>query len=190
MLFVEEPVLRVRAILALLIFTAITILWTPMVLPLGTPPFSLSHTEIGLFGLAGAMGAVGASSRRPARRSGICATGDRRFAGNHARLLAADRAVVLFSVGPNPRRRHDGLRASVRTRCQSEPDLPRAAGSTQPAHRRLHDLLLDRLCGGLDRFDARLCACRLDWRVHAGSWDQRRRHRFLGAYSAILISEN
>jgi predicted MFS family arabinose efflux permease len=60
-LFVEEPVLRIRAILALLIFTAITILWTPMVLPLSAPPFSLSHTEIGLFGLAGAMGAVGAA---------------------------------------------------------------------------------------------------------------------------------
>ena len=60
-LFVEEPVLRIRATLALLIFTAITILWTPMVLPLGAPPFSLSHTEIGLFGLAGAMGAIGAA---------------------------------------------------------------------------------------------------------------------------------
>ena len=60
-LFVEEPVLRVRATLALLIFTAITILWTPMVLSLGAPPFSLSHTEIGLFGLAGAMGAIGAA---------------------------------------------------------------------------------------------------------------------------------
>jgi len=60
-LFIEEPVLRVRALLALLIFTAITILWTPMVLPLSAPPFSLSHTEVGLFGLAGAMGAVGAA---------------------------------------------------------------------------------------------------------------------------------
>ncbi|OKO89243.1 transporter [Bradyrhizobium sp. NAS80.1] len=61
-LFIEEPVLITRAVLALLIFTAITILWTPMVLPLSAPPFSLSHTEIGLFGLAGAMGAVGAAS--------------------------------------------------------------------------------------------------------------------------------
>jgi predicted MFS family arabinose efflux permease len=60
-LFVREPVLRIRAILALLIFTAITMLWTPMVLPLSAPPFSLSHTEVGLFGLAGAMGAIGAA---------------------------------------------------------------------------------------------------------------------------------
>lgn len=61
-LFVEEPVLRIRAVLALLIFAAITVLWTPMVLPLSAPPLSLSHTEIGLFGLAGAAGAVGAAS--------------------------------------------------------------------------------------------------------------------------------
>ncbi|MFE7558864.1 MFS transporter [Kitasatospora sp. NPDC057500] len=59
-LFAEEPVLRVRAGLALLVFTAVTILLTPMVLPLAAPPFDLSHTEIGLFGLAGAAGALGA----------------------------------------------------------------------------------------------------------------------------------
>jgi predicted MFS family arabinose efflux permease len=61
-LFLEEPLLRVRAVLALLIFAAINVLWTPMVLPLSAPPFSLSHTQVGLFGLAGAMGAVGAAS--------------------------------------------------------------------------------------------------------------------------------
>ncbi|WP_395055861.1 MFS transporter [Polaromonas sp.] len=60
-LFIEEPVLRIRAILALLVFAAITVLLTPMVLPLAAAPFSLSHTEIGLFGLAGAAGAFGAS---------------------------------------------------------------------------------------------------------------------------------
>ncbi|WP_407174611.1 MFS transporter [Bradyrhizobium sp. STM 3562] len=61
-LFVQEPVLRIRAVLALLIFATMTVLWTPMVLPLSAPPFSLSHTQVGLFGLAGAMGAVGATS--------------------------------------------------------------------------------------------------------------------------------
>lgn len=60
-LFVEEPVLRIRATIALLIFAAVTILWTPMVLPLAAPPYSLSHSEIGLFGLAGAVGALGAT---------------------------------------------------------------------------------------------------------------------------------
>jgi predicted MFS family arabinose efflux permease len=60
-LFVQEPVLRIRSVIAMLIFANITTLLTPLVLPLGAPPFSLSHTEIGLFGLAGAAGALGAA---------------------------------------------------------------------------------------------------------------------------------
>jgi predicted MFS family arabinose efflux permease len=60
-LFAEEPVLRIRAIIAMLIFADITTLLTPLVLPLSAPPFSLSHTAIGLFGLAGAAGALGAT---------------------------------------------------------------------------------------------------------------------------------
>jgi len=60
-LIVEEPMLRVRGFLAFLIFAAITVLWTPMVLPLSAAPFFLSRTEVGLFGLAGAAGAIAAS---------------------------------------------------------------------------------------------------------------------------------
>jgi len=60
-LLVEEPVLRIRAIIAMLIFANVTTLLAPLVLPLSAPPFSLSHTEIGLFGLAGAAGALGAT---------------------------------------------------------------------------------------------------------------------------------
>ena len=59
-LFVEEPALRIRAVLALLIFADITTLLAPLVLPLSAPPFALSHTQVGLFGLAGAAGALGA----------------------------------------------------------------------------------------------------------------------------------
>jgi len=60
-LFVEVRLLRVRAILALLSFMAMTTLLTPMALQLSAPPFSLSTTEIGLFGLAGAAGAMAAA---------------------------------------------------------------------------------------------------------------------------------
>ncbi|WP_232667005.1 MFS transporter [Pseudonocardia sp. TRM90224] len=60
-LFVEVPMLRVRAVLAALIFAAFVVLYTPMVLPLSAPPYSLSTTQVGLFGLAGALGALGAS---------------------------------------------------------------------------------------------------------------------------------
>lgn len=60
LLFVQEPLLRVRAVLAMLIFASFNVLWAPLVLPLSAEPFSLSHTEIGLFGLAGVAGALGA----------------------------------------------------------------------------------------------------------------------------------
>ncbi|MBD8123019.1 MFS transporter [Pseudomonas lutea] len=59
-LLVSEPVLRIRGLLALLIFAAFSVLWTAMVLPLSAPPLSLSHTAIGLFGLAGMAGALAA----------------------------------------------------------------------------------------------------------------------------------
>lgn len=61
MLFRQERVLRIRAILAMLIFTDFSILWTSLVLPLSAPPLSLSHTAIGAFGLAGVAGALGAA---------------------------------------------------------------------------------------------------------------------------------
>ncbi|MFB0709616.1 MFS transporter [Buttiauxella noackiae] len=59
MLFITEPTLRARGIFALLIFAAFSVLWTSMVLPLSAQ--SLSHTQIGMFGLAGIAGALAAS---------------------------------------------------------------------------------------------------------------------------------
>jgi predicted MFS family arabinose efflux permease len=60
-LFLTERVLRVRGLLALFIFAAFSMLWTAMVLPLSSPPLSLSHSAIGLFGLAGVAGALAAT---------------------------------------------------------------------------------------------------------------------------------
>ncbi len=60
-LFAQERILRIRAALALMIFTAFSIFWTSLVLPLSAPPFSLSHTAIGAFGLAGVAGALAAA---------------------------------------------------------------------------------------------------------------------------------
>ncbi|MFP7310691.1 MFS transporter [Bacillus safensis] len=60
-LFIQERILRIRGILALLIFIVFGTLWTSLVLPLSTAPYSLSHTAIGAFGLAGAAGALGAA---------------------------------------------------------------------------------------------------------------------------------
>ncbi|MEI2301769.1 MFS transporter [Ensifer sp. MJa1] len=57
----QEPVLRTRGIIAMLIFANVTTLLTPLVLPLSAPPFSMSHTGVGLFGLAGVAGALAAA---------------------------------------------------------------------------------------------------------------------------------
>lgn len=68
-LFFTEPQLRKRGLFALLIFAAFSMLWTSMVMPLSA--MSLSHTQIGLFGLAGIAGALAAS------RAGLWADGGR-----------------------------------------------------------------------------------------------------------------
>ncbi|WP_435162893.1 MFS transporter [Paenibacillus glycanilyticus] len=60
-LYREERVLRIRSLFGLLIFTAFSIFWTALVLPLSMPPLSLSHTVIGAFGLVGVAGALGAA---------------------------------------------------------------------------------------------------------------------------------
>ncbi|MDE1995998.1 MAG: MFS transporter, partial [Rhizobiaceae bacterium] len=60
-LFIRNSLLRNRAVLALLIFMTFSIFWTAMVLPLRAAPLLMTHTEIGLFGLAGMAGAVAAN---------------------------------------------------------------------------------------------------------------------------------
>ncbi|QNE18850.1 MFS transporter [Kribbella qitaiheensis] len=55
-----EPLFRARAVLALLIFAAFSTLWSSIALPLSAPPYGLSHTAIGAFGLVGAAGALAA----------------------------------------------------------------------------------------------------------------------------------
>lgn len=59
--FLHKPVLLFRGILALLIFASFSTFWTALALPLSAPPFSYSHTSIGLFGLVGLAGAIGAT---------------------------------------------------------------------------------------------------------------------------------
>jgi predicted MFS family arabinose efflux permease len=58
-LWTEEPVFRQRAILAFFVFAAFSTLWSSVVLPLTEQ--SLSHTEIGAFGLIAAAGALAAA---------------------------------------------------------------------------------------------------------------------------------
>lgn len=60
-LYRQDSLLRRRGLFGLLIFAAFSVLWSSMVLPLGAAPLVLSHTQIGLFGLAGIAGTLAAS---------------------------------------------------------------------------------------------------------------------------------
>ncbi|WP_413493619.1 MFS transporter [Morganella psychrotolerans] len=57
-LLLREKVLQIRGILAFLMFASFSIFWSALVLPLSAPPYQLSHTLTGAFGLAGASGAL------------------------------------------------------------------------------------------------------------------------------------
>jgi len=59
-LFLRDPVLRLRAVFALVVFAAFSTFWTPLVFALTAAPYELSHAHVGLFGLIGIAGALGA----------------------------------------------------------------------------------------------------------------------------------
>ncbi|NHZ91256.1 MFS transporter [Massilia sp. CCM 8733] len=56
----HERMLRIRGMIALLMFAAFSIFWSALVLPLSAAPYALSHTAIGAFGLVGVAGALAA----------------------------------------------------------------------------------------------------------------------------------
>lgn len=60
-LLASERVLQVRGFIALFMFAALGVFWTSLVLPLSAPPYSMSHMQIGAFGLVGAIGALAAA---------------------------------------------------------------------------------------------------------------------------------
>lgn len=57
----HERVLQIRGGIAFLTFAAFGIFWSALVLPLSAPPYGMSHTAIGAFGLAGVVGVLAAS---------------------------------------------------------------------------------------------------------------------------------
>lgn len=60
-LFVEEPSLRLRGLLGAMAFATFSVMWTSLGFLLAAPPFGFSNSTIGLFGLAGAAGALSAN---------------------------------------------------------------------------------------------------------------------------------
>lgn len=60
-LLVDEPVLRMRALLGAIVFAVFSILWTSISFLLSAAPYHYDDGTIGLFGLVGAAGALAAS---------------------------------------------------------------------------------------------------------------------------------
>ncbi|ARP91262.1 MFS transporter [Bordetella genomosp. 9] len=59
-LMVEEPLFRARSLIGALVFAQFSVLWTSLTFLLANPPYRYSEAAIGLFGLAGAAGAIAA----------------------------------------------------------------------------------------------------------------------------------
>ena len=60
-LYIEEPLFRGRSLLGMLLVCSFSMLWIPLTFLLAQPPYSYTSAAIGLFGLAGAAGALLAS---------------------------------------------------------------------------------------------------------------------------------
>ncbi|XAS68234.1 MFS transporter [Micrococcaceae bacterium Sec5.7] len=56
-----DRVFRTRAVMTLFLFASFGVLWSGLVLPLSGEPWHFSTAEIGLFGIAGLFGALGAA---------------------------------------------------------------------------------------------------------------------------------
>lgn len=102
-LLVEEPVLRLRALLGMMSFCLFALFWTPLAFLLANEPYEFSDATIGLFGLVGAVGAFAASlgGRLADRGKGYLAT----LIGLAALLLAwiplvwAEQSLIALLVG-------------------------------------------------------------------------------------------
>ncbi|WP_181790177.1 MFS transporter [Streptomyces phytophilus] len=92
-LFVREPLLRLRALFGLLIFASFSTLWSSVALPLGEPPYSLSHTAVGMLGLIGVVGALAASAAGRLNDRGLSG----RTTGTALALLALSWLPLAFT---------------------------------------------------------------------------------------------
>lgn len=54
----NQRILQVRGIIGAFVFAVLSIFWTALVLPLSLPPFEMSHTQVGAFGLVGVVGVI------------------------------------------------------------------------------------------------------------------------------------
>lgn len=146
-LYLTERSLRVRGTFALLIFAAFSVLWTSMVLPLSAPPLSLSHTQIGLFGLAGVWCTCSSKSRATCRQR-VWQSHHRRGAGTTDFILAAHRVCRKLVAGNGSWSGFAGLCRAGGPCHQSKPDFCLATRRAEPSRWRIYVLLLDRQRSG------------------------------------------
>ena len=133
-LYLTEPQLRKRGILALFIFAAFSMLWSTMVMPLTA--LSLSHTQTGMFGLAGFAGMLAAA------RAGKWA--DQGWAQRTTGLALALLTISWLPIGyalADSWRHCAGLCGTGRSCLQPEPDHCRQACSGKPPGWGLHVFL-------------------------------------------------
>jgi MFS family permease len=183
-LWVREPLLRVRAGLALFIFAAFSVLWTSLVLPLSSKPLSLSHTLIGMFGLTGIAGAAAASQRGAGPTEG-CITG-RQVPGcrcffSPGYILAS----VSLSVHARGRRDFAGLCGAGGARHEPKPDISEIAGGKEQACRCVHDVLLHWKRQRSDCLHLGICLCGLVRGRQARCGDQRHGAFVLGRQPSV-----
>lgn len=106
----KQPALREASIINFLAFAVLSAFWTTMVLFLANPPFSFQTLQIGLFGIAGAAGALAAplvgklSSGQNARKNIIFGLALQLisiaafyFTGSHLYFFIA--GIVLIDIG-------------------------------------------------------------------------------------------
>ena len=134
-LFLSEPVLLVRGVLALLIFASFSTFWTALVLPLSAPPFLLLPYLDRPVRPRRPGGSDGRNGGRAARGPGPRSMDDRSNSRASARIVGADCAATGINSGA------DLLASSCsispcrpfmsRTRASSFPCVPKpAAGSS------------------------------------------------------------
>ncbi len=130
-LYLTEPQLRKRGILALFIFAAFSMLWTTMVMPLTA--LSLSHTQTGMFGLAGFAGMLAAARAGKWADQGWAqrTTGPGVGAADH--LMASYRLCRNLSALADSWRHCAGLCGTGRSCLQPEPDHCRRGLQRQAA---------------------------------------------------------
>lgn len=105
-----QPVLREASLINFLAFAILSAFWTTMVLFLANPPFSYSTLQIGLFGIAGAAGALAAplvgkfSSGKNPRKNlliglvlQLVSIAAFYFTGSHLYLFIA--GIILIDIG-------------------------------------------------------------------------------------------